>query len=525
MTLDISVREPTAISVPSVRQPYRRWMVPVAILAAWAAAQIAVLAMMDHIAFPLDDGYIVLHNAQSLIAGDENFAGGPPLSGATSLLHTLATTLLLLVLPGPLTLWFLQWLAILVAGLGFDRLAHNSGCGPGMRLAIVAGVLLAGQPLLVLLNGVETGWAIAASAWALALAVSPGTDRRLPILCGLMPFIRPELGALAALLLLDRAWRRYAECSDLKGWTRGVGQDLLTLAAASLPLLAVQWLGGGGPLPNTAAAKHYFFADFRLPLGARIALVTVSVAFFAKTLGPIFLSMFLIRTRFAMLGTVFTLIILASFLLMLPSGGFYNGHRYLYILTPIMAVNLIGALGAGKRGWRTAAMAILGMGIIWNLATLPGDYLHYAAKADSKLRTMSGLAQWIETNLNPVELVLIHDIGYVAYATAQPLNDLVGLKTPDNIDIHRRHTVRAATIPSHQTLPAGDAGWGESIERIALRSGARILVVSDGWEPEFRMASGLQARGWSLIRLSTDRLEGYEVYRIDQPRTPLPRDG
>ena len=67
-----------------------------------------------------------------------------------------------------------------------------------------------------------------------------------------------------------------------------------------------------------------------------------------------------------------------------------------------------------------------------------------------------------------------------AYATTQPLNDLVGLKTPDNIDIHRRHTARGATILPPQTLPTDDAGWGESTERIAIRSGARILVVSDG---------------------------------------------
>lgn len=513
------------MSVPAVRHRNRRWRAPAAILATWVAAQIVVFAMTGHIAFPLDDGYIVLHNAQALIAGDDNFAGVPPLSGATSLLHTLATALLLPVLPGPLALWLLGWLGILAAGLGFDRLARDGGCGPGMRLALVAGMLLAGQPVLILLNGLETGWAIAAGVWALVFAGSPRTSPRLPILCGLMPFIRPELGVLGALLLFNRAWQRYSEGGRSWDCARGVGQDLLTLAAVALPLLAVQWLGGGGPLPNTAMAKYYFFADARLPFGAKIALVTVSVASFAKTLGPIFLSVFVIRTRVALLGTLFSLTCLAALLLMLPRGGFFNDYRYLYVLMPILAANLTGALGAERRAWRVAAMAILAMGVAWNLATLPHSAQLYATRTETKLRSMSALARWIDINLDPDELVLLHDIGYVAYATAQPLNDLVGLKTPANIEIHRRYTAPTAPALFGEPSPAGDVGWGESIERIALRSGARILVVSDGWETVLRMAAGLRARGWGVTRLSTDALGGYQVYRIDPPEVPLSRDG
>ncbi len=41
--------------------------------------------------FPVDDAYIVIHNAQVLLGGsDPNYPGSPPLSGATSAVHLAA---------------------------------------------------------------------------------------------------------------------------------------------------------------------------------------------------------------------------------------------------------------------------------------------------------------------------------------------------------------------------------------------------------------------------------------------------
>ena len=37
--------------------------------------------------FPLDDGYITLHNARSLLAGGDSTYGGSALTGATSIVH------------------------------------------------------------------------------------------------------------------------------------------------------------------------------------------------------------------------------------------------------------------------------------------------------------------------------------------------------------------------------------------------------------------------------------------------------
>jgi hypothetical protein len=47
--------------------------------------------------FPIDDAYIVIHNARALLAGqDPNYIGSSPITGATSLVHLALVTFFLL---------------------------------------------------------------------------------------------------------------------------------------------------------------------------------------------------------------------------------------------------------------------------------------------------------------------------------------------------------------------------------------------------------------------------------------------
>lgn len=482
------------------------WVAPAAIGLVWIACQIIVFRMLGDFAFPLDDAYIVLHNAQVLTGGDRNFAGVPPLIGSTSLLETLAAALLLTVLSGPLTLWLLAWLGILAAATGFHQLAGNLGCARGTRLAIVAAALLAGQPLLVMLNGVETGWAVAAAAWALGLTAAPRIGRRLPMLCAVLPFVRPELGALAVFLMVDQGWRRYLASSDFRAGAREFGVDIVVAAAITLPLLSVQWLGSGTLIPNTAAAKQYFYATAQLPLATKIAVVVQVMIQFGLILGPLFVALFIVQTRIARLGSLLVAAVLVSHVWFLPIGGYINDYRYLYIFIPVMAANLASALNGRKTAWRKFAVAVMVSSVAWNLITLAPTTQTYIMHAKDKLATMDGLVAWVRSNLSNGELLLIHDIGYLAWATDQPMNDLVGLKSPQNIDIHRQFTTY------------GPFGLAESTEQIALRSGARILVVSWGWEPKLQIAEGLRLRGWTLQPMpNQSKLYGYDVYRLSPP--------
>src|SRR5438105_13997964 len=98
--------------------------------------------------FDLDDPYITLHNAEALLSGhDPNYGVTHPLVGATSAIHlVLVTALLLVVQP----LWALQianWLAILLYALGLARLAfqHRASCFQA-ALLVAAGLIVAETP-------------------------------------------------------------------------------------------------------------------------------------------------------------------------------------------------------------------------------------------------------------------------------------------------------------------------------------------------------------------------------------------
>lgn len=203
-----------------------------------AVSAVVVSLVLGAPAYPLDDAYIVLHNAHVLFTADDNFVDVPALAGATSLLHTLSVGIVSVFLPGELALWLLSWLAIFVTAAAFDHLTRMFGLGWRYRLAVVLCILTAGRPLLVFLNGVETGWAIAGASWALVLAASPKNGRALPVLCGVLPFIRPELAALAGLLMIDRFWRRFASAPGRpegwrEGWREGGGERARGLPPAT----------------------------------------------------------------------------------------------------------------------------------------------------------------------------------------------------------------------------------------------------------------------------------------------------
>ena len=100
--------------------------------------------------FRLDDGYIVLNNAQALFAPDRNFPDAPALYGSTSLLHTIAAALTGALVGPELGLMVLAWIAIGLFGLAILELARDAGLVrfEGRRVER-QGHQRAGDPLLV----------------------------------------------------------------------------------------------------------------------------------------------------------------------------------------------------------------------------------------------------------------------------------------------------------------------------------------------------------------------------------------
>ena len=126
--------------------------------------------------FPVDDAYISLHNAEVLISGspDPQFVGTPALVGSTSIAHVVLVALFLTVLPSLWALWTVMFLGVLAYVLATLRLAFVLRASIPEALLMVAASVLVVQTPHQLLNGLETGWALAGLTYAIAAARDPG---------------------------------------------------------------------------------------------------------------------------------------------------------------------------------------------------------------------------------------------------------------------------------------------------------------------------------------------------------------
>jgi hypothetical protein len=211
--------------------------------------------------FPNDDAYIALHNAQVLWAGhDAAYSGVPALIGATSGAHLALLMFFECFVPSaPLALFLLCGVVTFGYVLAIYVLCLNYECSRAIAAAFASGSLLVAGSIFQFLNGLDTGLAMTAVACDLALLASKRHPCLLAILCGVMPFVRPELAVLSAgsiLVLLSDADKSHQE--------KTVAIVLAT--AAVLPFLTWYWIGTGSPMPSTISAKAYFFAEANLPL-------------------------------------------------------------------------------------------------------------------------------------------------------------------------------------------------------------------------------------------------------------------
>ena len=148
--------------------------------------------------FPLDDAYIVQHVVDGLILGAESrYADSTPMTGATSPLFVLlvyALAHIFEVTQAQLTVV----IGSLVAYLwGVYRFARVSGLSALLSALITFFALLFGHSFYQLLNGLETGLAMAVVIWTCYLFRDGYPYYRWSfVILGLMPFVRPELGVL-----------------------------------------------------------------------------------------------------------------------------------------------------------------------------------------------------------------------------------------------------------------------------------------------------------------------------------------
>lgn len=458
--------------------------------------------------WPLDDAYIVQHSVNGLKAGgvDSRFAGSTPLQGATSIVHVLAIAALS-------SLISVGWAQVIVAALaifaylaGNLRLADQAGlAAPWPALLALLGVL-SGFNAIHLVNGLETGMAMAAVVWTLVLFRDP-----LPVhasafaLIGLMPFIRPELGALGALIGLRALWA-----------LRGAGHVMPRLGAmigwglaGLLPFALVMIVREGTLLPNTVAAKQYFFVGACRPFLDRLTLAATNFGWYIGGMSLTGLALLAVfATRYRWIAAGFLVVFLGAYLMRFPSGLVHNWARYPHILTPFVLVGVIRILTIRGQVFNRPPGQVL---VLAALALAVIEFRHpvslYGQQIAFARQELATVARWVETHVPPDAAILVHDAGYIALHGRQPLVDLVGLKTP-------------SSIPSHRTYTYGSCSHDpRAVDEIARRNGTGYAVLLDDWDQGFAIGSGLASLGWGVTRIDTERGEtAYRVYRIEPPK-------
>lgn len=489
------------------------------------AALVLLAAVLHHVllgppVFPVDDAYIVLHNAQVLHWGhDPSYLGVPALAGATSPVHLALVALLMDAFTPAVALWTALWLAILAYALSLVRLARACRLSSPQTLLLVLVGLSAGQTPHQLLNGLETGLALAAITAMLALVaqiqaseqLSPSSaGHALACLCGLLPYIRPDLLPLSLVLLLWLACRHRRAAPS---W-RAALHPLLTDGGLALLCAApwAIWCGYtlGTPYPNSVEAKRLFFAQDEWPAAVKVSLARQGLTHFVGDIGLLCVfTLNLTRTAAGRLSLLFVAVLLAAYVWEFPAALSFYEARYLYPLLPLLLYAAADALRPGAsvhlRPWRQSlATLLLVFCLLQSCWRAPDFWAQHLSYCRFTRQNLSGVAAWCNHHLPSGSTLLIHDAGYIAYATWFRLVDLVGLKTP-------------ASIAAHQALTHPSAGRlrGVATARIARASHAQYLIVLNDWEQDFGLASGLRAQDWRVAPVETEY--AYHVYALSPP--------
>lgn len=458
--------------------------------------------------FPLDDGYISLHSAQVLHwATDPNFPGVPALTGITNAPYVLLIWALLFFLPPLAALHVACWAGVCCYATGLIALCRAFRLPVAATVGVTALGVTAGLVIYHLLNGVETGFAVGITAWIFALATwNTASSRKLAaLLCGLAPFLRPELIGLSALVLLCMACEGVSEKNNLSQVFRRAFPLLMLTVIAAAPWAIWYWLNTGVPIPQSIEAKRVFFADGCAPPLFRWNMMTGAFATFIGAIGLLSLAfVYLVRSTLGKCALTFLFIFLVAYYERLPGALFHNWGRYNYVLIPVFLLGMVAGLGDSSRWVRRSAYVLLAVSCAQSAINFGGHWARFTSDRNQYNVALSSVAQWSVEHLPADSVLLIHDAGYMSYASHFRMVDFVGLKTPSSIEFNRRYTY-------------GTCGMGRPQAISAIASAARpdYLVVVNDWDRIFHVTASLNAFGWGLQPVFDNR--SYRVYRLSPP--------
>lgn len=472
--------------------------------------------------FPVDDAYITIHNAQVLAGTPErNFVNTPALAGSTSIVHTLFISLFMHILTPLWAALVAQYVSVLLYALALVRLASIFALRRALMFAVLFIGLLAGNPCYHMLNGLETALTMAALLFTFSLAASRQPSHWMAACCGLIPFLRPELVALSALLLLWLVVQRLGRGVNLPN-VRKCLIDVAGFLAVALAFVFILYWNTGQFVPNTISAKQFFFAESSLPPLLKKAWVEGSVRSFVLVLGPVTAAVLFLAWDF--LGSLilcFVPIFLGAYYLKFPGALGHYDHRYMYVLVPIVFLGVVQGLASKNKYVCRMAILLLALTGLQHVLTFSKSWHGYWSACEFTRHQLADVANFCNRSFAPDTRLLIHDAGYIAFATPFPLVDLVGLKTPEAVPYERDITYRS-----------GGRERALAISQIALATHPQYLVVLNGWDRIFNISNGLKENGWKLEKVwgeetDTESLSPFDpkykphylVFRISPPAT------
>ena len=458
--------------------------------------------------------YINIHNANVLLGRPTaDYAGVPYLIGTTCAPHLFLLSFLSLFLGGN---WAAETVALIGAiayalGLVYLALKHSANMFQ-LILVLLLGLGMALVPHQ-LFNGLETGLAMAGLTWTLAFVddLRPVKRWGFPLLCGQLPFLRPELAAVSVLLFTVRWFVHFNEGRNPVGAFKALGADGFVAAAVALPWIALYMVVTGSPYALTAGVKKAFFAEGAAALAIKLKWSSLAVKSFASDVGFFSLSVpFLFLTRAGWAGLAFMAVFFFAYVIHFPGALGHYEHRYLYVFVPFLVYGPVSCIHHRLKGIRIGANILLLAGVVEALLSLPGGLDVHRNNCNFTAVELKGVTEWCRENLPVSARIMVHDAGYISAETEFSMVDIVGIKTPSNTAIHKK-----------LTGPSGGLKRTEAIHRIALKHRPDFLVVLSGWERIYHIAEGLEQNGWqvALLRYSP---RGYGVYALAPPEGSLP---
>lgn len=451
--------------------------------------------------FTLDDAYIVQHAVNNIInfSNENVFLGAEKNSGLTSPLHVGVVAIFSLILG-------VNWAQFIVSSACFSLFlvtvfayCNNVNKNIWMSICITIVAAISGKVVEQVFNGLETGLVLFLVTLALYLYRESIPKRPIAIIVlVLMPFVRPELFFLSAVLFV-----RFLCESSKKNSVDDVKKGVLIAFVVGITLIIYSYLVTGHLLPNTANAKKYFFAEACQNFTTKIDFITSGVEGYLADLGILSIGFLLIFfTRYRFVFAVFFIIFYLLYFMELPGGVHHNYFRYQYVLYPFAVVGLIEILALYKINLSNYFCGILaGCTVITSHSGL--NSLDQSLRF-TKFENMT-MGWWVEQNLTKNDVVLIHDAGYISTVTKSKLVDIVGLKTKDSVEIN------LAT----RYLSCGNDP--RAIDAIASQYKATYFVVLSAWDQIFQLTNSLRATGWKVVRVDNERGDSaYKVYKISK---------